>query len=165
MTRHIIWSSSFVTWLKVVNTFNFEWTYPQVYHHSGLSTALTAALVEWRFCMTASGEPSVTTSGTSEMLRWCAESWTVEQLRPPNLVPTLVKAVETSGWMMSTVSAMRRPFCTADIPAWEKTTVAMAKMPAWCAQVISHCFYLIVTIVVKFKFKVHSFYFSVWIPV
>lgn len=99
--------------------------------------------------MTASGDQCVMMSGTSEMLRWCAEPWTVGQLRQPNLVPTLVKAQEASGWMMSAVSVTRRPLCTADIPPSEKIIVAMVKMPAWCAQVeswpaisfISQCFY------------------------
>lgn len=85
--------------------------------------------------MTTSGEQCVMMIGTSEMHRWCAESWTAGQLRQPNQVPTLVKAKETSGWMMSTVRETRRPFCTANIPPLEKITVAMAKMPAWCAQV------------------------------
>lgn len=97
--------------------------------------ALTGAPVEWRFCMTACGERCVTMSGTSGMLRWCAEPWTVARLRQPNLVPSSVKAMETSGWMTLAVSVTRRPFYTASIPALEKTTVAMAKMPVWCAQV------------------------------
>lgn len=85
--------------------------------------------------MTTSGEQCVMMSGTSEMLRWCAEPWTAGQLRQPNLAPTLVMARETSGWMMSTVWATRRPFCTANIPPSEKITVATARMPAWFAQV------------------------------
>lgn len=59
--------------------------------------ALTDAQVEWRFCMMASGEQCAMTSGTSEMLRWCAGPWTVDLLRQPKLQPTLVKARETSG--------------------------------------------------------------------
>ena len=78
--------------------------------------------------MMASGGQCVMMTGTSEMLRWCAEQWTVEQLRQPNRQPTLVQARETSGWMMSTVLAMRHPFCTADVLPLEKITVVTAKM-------------------------------------
>lgn len=85
--------------------------------------------------MTTSGEQCVMMTGTSEMHRWCAEPWTAGQLRQPNLVPTLVKAMETSGWMMSTVVVTRRPFCTANIHPLETITVAIVKMPVWCVQV------------------------------
>lgn len=78
--------------------------------------------------MMASGEQCVMMSGTSEMHRWCAELWTVEQLRQPSLELSLVKAKEAFGWMMSTVLVMRRPFCAVDIPLLEKITVAMQKM-------------------------------------
>lgn len=74
-------------------------------------------------------------SGTSEMLRWCAEPWTADQLKQPKLGPTLVKAKETSGWMMSAVWVTRRLFCTANILHSEKITVVMARMPGWFAQV------------------------------
>lgn len=77
--------------------------------------------------MMASGGQCVMMIGTSGMLRWCAEQWTVVQLRQPNQQPTLVKARETSGWMMSTVLAMRHPFCTADVLPSEKITVVMVK--------------------------------------
>lgn len=85
--------------------------------------------------MTTNGEQCAMMSGTSETLRWFAEPWTAAQPRQPNPVPTLGKAKETSGWMMLTAWVMRRRFCTANIPLSEKITVAMAKMPAWCAQV------------------------------
>lgn len=106
--------------------------------------------------MAASGEQCVTMSGTSEMLRWCAEPWTVARLRQPNPVHSLVKAKETSGWMMSAVSVMRRPFCNADIPPSEKITVAMAKMPAWCAQV-SYCSFLFVSTLVSHSVCIFTF--------
>lgn len=92
--------------------------------------ALTDALAEWRFCMMASGERCVMMSGTSEMLRWCVELWTVEQHRHPNPVPSLVRAKDPFGWMMLTVLVMRLPFCTADALLLEKIIVAMVKMPA-----------------------------------
>lgn len=69
-------------------------------------------------------------NGTSGMLRWCAEPWTVGQLRQPSLAPILVKAMEISGWMTWIVRVTRHPFCTASTPFLVKTTVAMARMLA-----------------------------------
>lgn len=68
--------------------------------------------------------------GTSGMLRWCAEPWTVVQPRQPSLVPILVQAMEISGWMMWTVRVMRHRLYTASMPVLVKTTAAMARMPA-----------------------------------
>lgn len=93
--------------------------------------------------MTNSGERCVMMIGTSEMLRWCAKLWTVEQHRYPNLVPSLGKAKDLFGWMMSPVPVMRLPFCTANAHPLEKITVAMAKMQAWCVQVSNSIYYLI----------------------
>lgn len=82
-----------------------------------------------------SGGRCVMMTGTSGMLRWCAEPWTVVQPRQPSLVPILVQAKEISGWTMWTVRVMRHPRYTARMPILVKTTVAMARTPAWYAQV------------------------------
>lgn len=77
-----------------------------------------------------SGGRCVMMTGTSGMLRWCAEKWTVGQFRQPSQAPILVKATEISGWMTWIVWVMRQPFCTASTPVLAKITVAMSRMPA-----------------------------------
>ena len=109
--------------------------------------------------MMASGEQCVMMIGTSEMQRWCAESLTVEQLRRPKRMASLVQARETSGWMMSAALGTRHPSCTADIRPSGKITVAMAKMLAWCAQVSSllGCsFFFISTLFTYFHAYIYS---------